>query len=143
MSKKSFRLTDSKPDAKRDVDDEVAFHLEMKIRELMEKGMSEEEARREASKSFGDVQAIRAELREERASRNEERARRDWWGGLRMDMTYAIRSLRHNAAFTTAAIATLALGIGATMAVFTVVNGVLIRPLPYKDPARLSFLWMQ
>src|SRR5689334_996787 len=100
MSKKTFRMSDSKPDPKRDVDDEVAFHLDMKIRELIEQGMSPEEARREAMAKFGDVQAIRAELREQRAARNEERRRRDWWGGLKMDVTYAMRSLRHNVAFT-------------------------------------------
>ena len=49
MTKRSFRLSDAKPDAKRDVDDEVAFHLEMRMRELMEQGKSEEEARREVA----------------------------------------------------------------------------------------------
>src|SRR6185503_7009705 len=52
MTKKSFRITDSKPDAKRDVDDEVAFHLEMRAREFMEQGMSADEARQKAAASF-------------------------------------------------------------------------------------------
>src|SRR6266545_514935 len=142
MSKKSFRLTDSRPDAKRDVDDEVAFHLEMRTREFMEQGMSADEARRKAAASFGDVQSIRSDLRRERATRNEERGRREWWHGLRMDVQYALRSLRKNPAFAAASIATLALGIGATLAVFTVVNGVLVRPLPYKDPSRISMIWI-
>jgi putative ABC transport system permease protein len=142
MTKRSFRLTDVKPDAKRDVDDELAFHLEMRTRELIEQGLSPEEARRRAAASFGDVQAIRSDLRQERAARNDERERRDWWQGVRMDVQYAMRSLRKNPAFALAAIATLALGMGATLAVFTVVNGVLVRPLPYKDPARLALVWM-
>jgi putative ABC transport system permease protein len=142
MKKRSFRLSDTKPDAKRDVDDEVAFHLEMRTRELIEQGMSPDEARRQATASFGDVQAIRSDLRQERASRNEERERRDWWAGLRMDAQYAMRSLRKNPAFALSAVATLALGIGATLAVFTVVNGVLVRPLPYKDPEDLAMIWM-
>lgn len=142
MKKRSFRLSDSRPDAKRDVDDEVAFHLEMRTREFIEQGMSPDEARRKAAASFGDVQAIRSDLREERASRNEERERRDWWAGVRMDVRYAMRSLRNNPAFALAAIATLALGIGSTLAVFTVVNGVLVRPLPYKDPESLAMIWM-
>ena len=142
MSKKSFRLTDSRPDAKRDVDDELAFHLEMRTREFMEQGMSADEARRKAAASFGDVQSIRSDLREDRADRNEEVRRRDWWHGARMDVQYAFRSLRKNPAFALAAIATLALGIGATLAVFTVVNGVLVRPLPYKDPSSLAMVWI-
>jgi putative ABC transport system permease protein len=142
MTKRSFRLSNSKPDAKRDVDDEVAFHLEMRTREFIEQGMSPDEARRKAAASFGDVQTIRSTLTEQRASRNEERGRRDWWQGVRMDTQYALRSLRKSPAFALAAIATLALGIGATLAVFTVVNGVLVRPLPYHEPASLAMIWI-
>ena len=142
MSKRSFRLSDSAPDAKRDVDDELAFHLEMRTREFMEQGMSAEDARKRAAASFGDVHAIRSDLRQDRAHRNHERLRRDWWDGVFMDIQYALRALRKNPAFALAAIATLALGIGATLAVFTVVNGVLVRPLPYKDPARLAMVWI-
>jgi predicted permease len=142
MTKRSFRLSNSKPDAKRDVDDEVAFHLEMRTRELIAQGMSPDEARRAAAATFGDVQAIRSDLTRQRASRNEERARRDWWHDIRMDVKYALRSLRANPAFAATAIVTLALGIGATLAVFTVVNGVLVRPLPYHDPSHLAMVWI-
>jgi len=142
MSKRSFRLSDAKPNAKQDVDDELAFHLEMRVRELMDQGLTADEARRQALASFGDVQAIRSELRAERAARNEERTRRDWWGGLRMDAAYAVRSLRSNPAFTAAAVATLALGIGAATAVFTVVSGVLLRPMPYQEASRIAQIWM-
>src|SRR6185503_12048397 len=140
MSKRTFRLSDSRPDPTRDVDDELAFHLEMRTREFIDQGMSPEEARQRAAASFGDVQSIRTDLRQDRADRNQERERRDWWQGARMDVQYAIRSLRKNPAFSLASIATLALGIGATTAVFTVVNGVLLRPLPYADPERLLLL---
>jgi predicted permease len=140
--KRSFRLSDSKPDAKRDVDDEVAFHLEMRTRELIEQGMPPDEARRQAAAVFGDVAAIRSDLRAERGARNVERTRRDWWQALRMDSLYAIRSLRANPAFAAATIATLALGIGASLAVFTVVNGVLLRPLPYPDADRAQMIWI-
>ena len=58
------------------------------------------------------------------------------------DARYAVRSLRKHPAFAAAAIATLGLGIGATLAVFTVVNGVLLRPLPYKDPSRIAMIWI-
>src|SRR5688572_13507857 len=136
--KRSFRLSDSKPDPKRDVDDEVAFHLEMRARELIEQGMSPDEARQQAALAFGDVGSIRSDLRHERADRNDELERRDWWQALRMDVGYAVRSLRKNPGFTAATIATLALGVGATISVFTVVNGVLVRPLPYHDPDRVE-----
>src|SRR5262245_54486593 len=58
------------------------------------------------------------------------------------DASYAVRSLRKHPAFAAAAIATLGLGVGATLAVFTVVNGVLLRPLPYKDPSRIAMIWI-
>jgi putative ABC transport system permease protein len=58
------------------------------------------------------------------------------------DASYAVRSLKRNPAFAAAAIATLGLGVGATLAVFTVVNGVLLRPLPYKDPSRIAMIWI-
>jgi predicted permease len=108
----------------------------------MEQGLSEEEARRRAAASFGDVHSISSDLKQERLSRNKKRERQDWLTAARMDARYAIRSLRNHGSFTAAAVATLALGLGATLAVFTVVNGVLVRPLPYKDPARITQLWI-
>ena len=142
MSKRTFRLSDSRPDARRDVDDELAFHLEMRTREFMEQGLSAEEARRKAAASFGDVAAIGQDLRQDRAQRNAAHERRDFWQGLRMDVRYGMRSLRHNLSFTVAAVATLGLGIGSTLAVFTVVNGVLLRPLPYRHPEGIASVWM-
>jgi predicted permease len=139
--KKSFRLSDAVPDAKRDVDDEVAFHLEMRAREFMEQGVPEMEARRRAEESFGDVAAIRGDLHSERGERNEARDRREWWTGFLSDVRFAVRSLRSNKAFAFAAIATMALGIGANSAIFSIVNNVLLRPLPYAQPDRLVMLW--
>ena len=139
--KKSFRLSDVVPDAKKDVDDEVAFHLEMRAREYMEQGLPEAEARRRAEESFGDVAAIRGDLRSGRADRNDARERREWWTGFMSDLRFALRSLRSNKAFAVAAIATMALGIGANSAIFSIVNNVLLRPLPYAQPDRLVMLW--
>jgi len=140
--KHTFRLSETRPDARRDVADEIRFHLDMRAQELIEQGMSKEEAFREARHQFGDVAAIEAECRDERLARTRERGRREWWRGFAMDLRYAVRSLRTNAGFTFAAVLTLGLGIGAAAAVFTVVDGVLLRPLPYADPSRLTMVWL-
>ena len=139
--KKSFRMSDVVPDAKKDVDDEVAFHLEMRAREFMEQGVPEAEARRRAEESFGDVATIRGDLRNERTERNDARERQEWWTGFLSDLRFAFRSLKSNRAFAIAAIATMALGIGANSAIFSIVNNVLLRPLPYAQPDRLVMLW--
>jgi predicted permease len=140
--KRIFRLTDARPDARRDVSDEIRFHLDMRAQELIEQGVPSDQAWREARRQFGDVAAIEAECRDERSARTRERGRREWWRGLAMDLRYALRSLRTNVGFTLAAVLTLGLGIGAASAVFTVVDGVLLRPLPYSDPGRLTMVWL-
>ena len=140
--KRTFRLSETRPDARRDVSDEIRFHLDMRTQELIDQGMTRDEALREARHQFGDIAAIEAECRDERLARARERGRREWWRGITMDLRYALRSLRTNAGFTLAGVLTLGLGIGAATAVFTVVDGVLLRPLPYKDPSRLAMVWI-
>jgi predicted permease len=140
--KRRFRSSDVRPDARREVGDELHFHLDMRTQEFIESGMSPDEARRAASAAFGDVAAIDAELRAARATRARSRDRRDRLQELFLDLRFAVRTLRSSVAFTVAALLTLALGIGATTSVFSVVNGVLLRPLPYADPSRLAMIWM-
>ena len=137
-----IRRSDLRDDSARDVGDELRFHIEMRTQEFIERGMSPEEARRAAARAFGDLGAIDAELRRESVLRDRTRARRERVYELFADVRFALRTLRKNAGFTAATLATLALGIGAATAVFTVVNGVLLRPLPYPDASRLLMVWM-
>src|SRR3954464_4636582 len=111
-----------RPSVRREVDDELAFHIDMRTRELIEQGVDPDRARELARERFGPVTNIEEALvgstlrRRQRADRSESLA------DFAQDVRYAIRSLRRSPAFALAAIITLALGVGATLAVFTVVN---------------------
>lgn len=138
--KKTFRLTEGRASPPRDVHDEITFHLAERTREFMEQGLAPEAARQAAIASFGDVAAIEAELHVARRERDGAHRRREWghlaWDSLR----HAVRSLRRSPAFTVTAALTLALGAGALTATFSVVDAVLLRPLPYRDPAHIVSL---
>jgi putative ABC transport system permease protein len=140
--KRLIRRSDIRADAHTDVGEEIRFHLEMRAREFMEQGLSADEALRAARASFGDIAAIASEMETARAGRDRDRARRDWWRGTMLDVRHALRALRKRPLFAGASILTLALGIGATVTIFTVVNGVLLRPLPYANPNRLAMIWL-
>lgn len=125
-----------------EVDDEIAFHIEMRTRELVERGFTSTEARTMAEERFGPVPPIETELIDSTRRRRQREERAEVLMDLKQDSIYALRSFIKNPAFAASAIATLALGVGAALAVFTVVNGVLLRPLPYGDPARVGMIWI-
>ncbi|MGH7554637.1 MAG: ABC transporter permease, partial [Longimicrobiales bacterium] len=129
------------PDAARDHEDEVSFHLAMRERDLVRGGLSEEEAVREARRGFGEVHAIRRRLDEQERRRSARARRTAWVEELRGDVLIALRSFVRRPAFAAAAVGTLMLGIGATTAVFSLVHGIVLRPLPYPHPERLAVLW--
>ncbi|MCG6955810.1 MAG: ABC transporter permease [Gemmatimonadetes bacterium] len=123
-----------------EVREEIRFYLEMRAAELEKEGLPPAEAWRRAVEAFGDPEAMAAEAVRESG----EEARGGIMGtvdGIRQDFAHALRNLRKARGFTTVAVLTLALGMGATTAVYSVVRGVLLRPLPYDEPGNLVAIW--
>ncbi len=120
-------------EVKREIDEELRFHLEQRTAENITAGMSPEEAAREARKRFGNLQSVREDCREKRGANFGETTLRD--------LRFAIRQLLKNPGFTAVAVLTLALGIGVNTSMFTALQAVLSRPLPYADPGSLVQLF--
>jgi putative ABC transport system permease protein len=120
-----------------EVDDEIAFHLEMAVRDLMERGMTRSQAKTEAERGFGNLESVNAECRRYGTERDRRADRAEYRGELRQDVAFGVRQLVKAKAFSAVAVVTLALGIGATSAVFGVLNAVVLRPLPFDHPERI------
>src|SRR5712675_487898 len=116
-----------------ELDSEMRFHLEMQIRQNVARGMHAEEARYAALRTFGGVEQLKDECRDERRVNLVEE--------FVADVRHGIRVLAKNPAFALVAVVTAAFGIGVTTAIFSVVNAALVRPLPFADQDRLVFVW--
>ena len=116
-----FRL-DRPQDVARSVEDELVFHFQMTVEELMAAGMTEAAARAESERRFGDLQSTREGLQAIDRQRTVSRRRVEWWGGLAQDLRHALRGFRLRPGLTAAVVLTLGLGIGANTAVFTLVD---------------------
>jgi putative ABC transport system permease protein len=116
-----------------DLDQEVHSHLELLVEEKIHAGMAPQEARRAARIELGGIEQVKEQVREKRIG--------SWFYSMFSDCRFGVRQLHKNAGFTVVAVLTLALGIGATTAIFSVVYGVLLRPLPYRDSNRIMAIF--
>ena len=117
----------------RELDAEVRAHLELAERDALSRGLSPDEARREARLAFGAVEPMKEAHRDERGVM--------WLDHLARDVRYGLASLRRDPLFAMVAVAVLALGIGANTATFSIVDGVLLKPMPFPEPDRIVRVW--
>jgi predicted permease len=117
----------------RELENEIAFHMESVERDALGRGLSPQEARREARLSFGGIEQVKQEHRAQRSTQ--------WIETLLRDARYGMASLLRAPGFAAVVVGMLALGIGANVAMFSVVDAVLLKPLPFPEPERIVGIW--
>ena len=138
--RRHFRLT-GRPDLRADVEDELAYHLELRARELERHGLAPNVAREEAARLFGDVPSIRAECLTIDQRYTRRIGRKESLMNLLHDLRISARSLARSSVFTGVAVACVGLGVAVTGTIFSAVNSILVRPLPYPNADRLVSIY--
>jgi len=126
---------------RRDVDAELQFHIDARTDALVRDGANRDDARARSLREFGDIEDARAYIRRVDLDIEYQRRRRDYMSELRQDLAYGLRGLWRAPTFTLTAILTIALGVGANTAIFSVVHGIVFKPLPFPRPEQLVRVW--
>jgi len=138
-----LRLTLNRAGIERAVDDELRFHFDMTMRELMKQGMTPDEARNETERRFGNLERTRQRLATIDRARADQERRAEWWSAFAQDLRYALRGLRLKPGFAFAVVATLGLGIGANATMFGIIDRLLFRaPSFLITPDRTSRIYL-
>ncbi|MDF2771586.1 MAG: hypothetical protein K0S86_1080 [Geminicoccaceae bacterium] len=137
---KLFRLPVSRRRLRSDIDRELSFHIEERVEELVAAGHSRDAAQREVFERFGDLTSVRDECEEIDAMTHRRREFKEWRAAIARDVRHALRGLVQRPAFSAVVIATLALGIGATTAIYALLDAIVLRPLPYPNADRLVYI---
>ena len=141
--RRPFRLELGPHRVERDVDTELAFHIDMRTRRLVERGMDPAAARAQALRQFGDWELVRSELLDIDHQQEKIVKRANYFAELRHDIVYALRSLRNNLGFALVVVLSLAIGIGANTSIFTLIDALLLRPLPVPNADELVIIGNQ
>jgi predicted permease len=136
-NRRLFRLEHGPHRVERDVDAELAFHLDMRVRRLIERGLDPATARTQALAQFGDWDTVRREMLDIDHQQEKAVNRANYFAELRQDTVYAVRSLRQNLGFALVIVLSLAIGIGANTSIFTLIDALLLRPLPVPNADQL------
>jgi hypothetical protein len=124
-----------------DFEDEISFHCEMRVAELVGRGMSERDARVQVASEAGDLADAKRYVNATDAATERAHLRRMSMQHITQEIGQAVRRLRHERAFALTAVSTLALGLGACMLMFNIVDAVLLSPLPFRQPDRVVMIW--
>jgi len=135
--KRFFSLSLRRDRWEREVEEEIMTHLSLRAERLVERGYSADEAKAEAIRRFGPLAESRARMIEAATHREQAMRRQEYMGELRQDLAFALRTLGRNKSWAAVAIVTLALGVGATTAVWSAASSVLLHPLPYPNDTRV------
>jgi predicted permease len=132
-----FRLPANRARLAHEVDEELAFHLETRVQQLVARGLSPDAARREAERQFGDLESVRRSCVTMDEQREQSMRRANFVSDLTQDLAFTVRTLRRNVGFTFLVVGALAIGIGANTAIFGMIDAVFVRGLPVPHPEAL------